>query len=199
LFDSVTVIVNTLFSFSEDFAAIIVFSCDILKPTSMKEQASSALCAMRATNMSLGKLLNRFFSVECISVCSPSSYDLETLQLRACQVCSGTALLPSSISKYESELRFSVDFQACRLISSSSVLSAYLKKLQKLGFVERNIDTRRYNLTEENGELALQLLEIIGMLDQLLESESAKPISKYKTAIKNISKEAKRTIAEILQ
>src|SRR4030042_3445228 len=57
---------------------------------------------------------------------------------------------------------------------SRQVLSEDLRKLQKAGLIQRNIDTRKYYLTEENGEVAFKILDIIEMLSQLIESADAK-------------------------
>lgn len=69
---------------------------------------------------------------------------------------------------------------------SSSVLSAYLKNLQKVKAIERDIDTRRYILTEDVGKIFLKIVSISEILD------------KFANKLNEYSKEDLKKIDDIL-
>ncbi|RLG90872.1 MAG: hypothetical protein DRO36_05350 [Candidatus Hecatellales archaeon] len=82
---------------------------------------------------------------------------------------------------------------------SRSVLSGYLKNLQKLGLIRRNIDTRRYYLVRENGKIALKIVHIIEKLNDLIVSRRFEPLSSYETLIDQIYETTKQIHKKVVK
>ncbi|MFX0210038.1 MAG: hypothetical protein ACFFDT_28920 [Candidatus Hodarchaeota archaeon] len=71
---------------------------------------------------------------------------------------------------------------------SNKLVSEYLKSLQKLKLVMRDIDTRRYAGTE-NATRALKIIDMIYQFEWLLENEASKPFSRFDEGLERISRE----------